>query len=1110
MRLRYIRNSQGVALLAALFVLMVLSILGIGLLTNVDDEIRMSKSAENSEMALKIAEAGIQVGRSTFVNPAVSQVTQTEEFSSIDGFYRGGYFLVQMKSGFQGAEKWVQWRYDEGVTGHNPVSEISAPVFHVWRTGAPGINGSWGGISWQDYSINPIYGIVARGTYFPIESISGNTEIRAHDEYTGDEKVIRDTDDFTEAIYYWRNDKALTTTFDGLTVGYAVNMNPMVSFSNYSSKTGEIEPVLDQQTLYFVYSGNDTNLSGSIDRSSTVRLRAANALCNGGANASHTGDGAPLKSLWEFDTRMHGIGSAPAFFDPTPHAPGDEILYFAVISRGETGSPGAFDLQASAGQESMAHPSVVTQDPEQIYLFAIIDTTGKPADCSAASLGSYKVKWAHPFPDPDVVNWTDYPTEHVTGTDGTDPPYASRPDDMTPFLPEEDLLVDYRDGPGTSGGRIVVQAEHGKSSISANDGQWNHVRGNILESGMESGVSPPVVKVLYRDSSGNLTERRSDATDPYNPIIDIYLMYSAMTRVTYLRPAAGSWIQQWYWNDVRGDHGVGWGPPGYRKPNTAQVRVLALRDQLVRSGSTWNWNAAKSRFPTFKWTDPVPPWDPDQTYASPDTRPGNGYGEYTWDTWFPGQIAPMINVLEHDQDLTPWTNVGGSGAKLGGTENLYTVIYPYYKSAGFLHLGAEDNSHGTGRTGPSISQGAPRNFNDTTDNSNVWTDSRVMLMAIRDTWDDYMRGNQTNPLFSSMAATANPSRSNPVEPYWTHKDGEGVGGAVGIPAEEQSLITYNASLNAPYRANASKVGFPRPYVWWEKLWEANIREAPVDSENDCSLYQQGWENVITNTALSVRDVSLDVDVEGETAAMCPECLQTQGLLVLPFNYDLSASSDGSTIPDNDGSDDYDREDLRIHGINTTTGLHVWDYHMPASFRGDDANNTPAIANSLVFVAYQKYGDKANQNNRRTLMTILDADEGIARQKNFVVDQYSDAVILPPTIANGAVYVGTYSFEGTYGSSAKNNDYIRLFAMSPVIRLVSTGVYPFDYPGAEYPYGYKHYTGGAYPFAKITSLDHDAIFKNPTGEVRGIWKRKLQVWVTGQNSKWEEVREVLEE
>ena len=84
MKYTYIRNSQGVALLAALFVLMVLSILGIGLLTNVDDEIKMNKSAENSEMALKVAEAGIQVARSTFFDSTDKEITTTAELSSID------------------------------------------------------------------------------------------------------------------------------------------------------------------------------------------------------------------------------------------------------------------------------------------------------------------------------------------------------------------------------------------------------------------------------------------------------------------------------------------------------------------------------------------------------------------------------------------------------------------------------------------------------------------------------------------------------------------------------------------------------------------------------------------------------------------------------------------------------------------------------------------------------------------------------------------------------------------------------------------------------------------------------------------------------------------
>ena len=205
------------------------------------------------------------------------------------------------------------------------------------------------------------------------------------------------------------------------------------------------------------------------------------------------------------------------------------------------------------------------------------------------------------------------------------------------------------------------------------------------------------------------------------------------------------------------------------------------------------------------------------------------------------------------------------------------------------------------------------------------------------------------------------------------------------------------------------------------------------------------------------------------------------------------------------------EDLRLHAINATTGVHKWDYHLPAAFWGDDANTTPAVANGLVFTAYQAYTDDKSDadDTREARLLVLNADNGLLQQDT-VIDQDADAVILPPTIANGALYVGTYDMNYTFGSSstAVGNDQIRLFAMSPVLRLVSTGIYPFDALGAEYPLGYKHYTGGG--FTKISSLDHDTIFKNPSGEVRGVWKRKLQVWITGQNSKWEEVREVLEE
>ena len=144
-----------------------------------------------------------------------------------------------------------------------------------------------------------------------------------------------------------------------------------------------------------------------------------------------------------------------------------------------------------------------------------------------------------------------------------------------------------------------------------------------------------------------------------------------------------------------------------------------------------------------------------------------------------------------------------------------------------------------------------------------------------------------------------------------------------------------------------------------------------------------------------------------------------------------------------------------------------------------------------------------------LLEALSARDGQRKQEPMAVDEDADAIILSPAIANGAVYIGIYDFEGSY-SSDLSDDIIRIFSMSPVLRLVSTGVYPFDYLGAKYPFGYKYYMGGSYPFARITSLDHDTIFQNPSGEVHGIWKRKLQVWVTGQNSKWEEVREVLED
>ena len=1077
-----VRNSRGVALLAALFVLMILSILGIWLLFAVTDEQRLSKSAENAERALKIAEAGIQIARSTFADSGLKNITSTMELSAVDGFYRGGYFLAQLQSGFQGEEKWKDWRYDEGVGGTNLISNISAPVFHVWQTGSKGVNGSFTG---TNFYANPIYGIVARGTYFPIEyktSVSNtsatDTKVRAHDEYTGAPKVDVDYEQTGfGSKYYWIGDKKLDTTLDGRTVNYAVNMSPMVSFSNYSSRTGLAAPVLDQQTAYFTYSGSSSaNPSGTgttiSDLSSTVRLRAVNALCHGGGynDTAHDGNNEPVKTLWEFDTNLHGIGTAPAFFDPTPGQPGDEILYFAVMSRGRPGASGALDLvQGATGR----FPLLATHDPEQIYLFAVVDTTGKPADC--ASTGTRAVKWARPFPDPDVAEWTDYATEHVTGTTGqNDDPanrgasYTRTPADMTPFLPEEDLLADYRDGPG-------------RDSQTGRDNQWNQIRGNLYGS-VVPGVSPPVVKVLYRKSTGELTEKRADAQNQYDPIIDIYVTYSALTRVSFLVKTVSdpTVSNHWYGQYVESISGAGWGPAGYRKGNTAQVRVLALRDRLARdtTNNTWKWTAAKSRFPILKWTAPAPAWDPDQSDSTPDGRPWNGYGEYTWDTFFSYSLAPMINTLAWDQDKTLWANIPNAGKA-----NLYNVIYPYYKSAAFVNAApAHPNNTDAGRRGPSTTEGSPKDFS-----GSAWADNRIMVMAFRDTWDDYMQGRRTNILGVNLQQL-NLGLSNPVEAYWTHTDAKGVGGtgALDFTTAEKTLLTYNATINAPYRTNTAKVGWPRPYVWSESLWTANVRNtAPT----------QGWQGA--GTGATIQDVSV-TDNLGETAALCTQCRNFEGIMVLGFSQTLMTSACSTSCG---GLQSTDRKDFRLHGIDATRGLHVWDYHLPAYALGNTISWSPAIANNLVFAAYEKFGDKTIADNRQARLLILDAGDGSYRQ-DMAVDQDADAVIMSPMIANSAVYVGTYDYGGPTSTANASDDVIRVFAMSPVIRLVSTGIYPFDY---------KNYTGGGYK--NITMLDHDKIFMNPTGgepnrPARNAWIRKLQVWVTGQNSKWEEVREVL--
>ena len=79
--------------------------------------------------------------------------------------------------------------------------------------------------------------------------------------------------------------------------------------------------------------------------------------------------------------------------------------------------------------------------------------------------------------------------------------------------------------------------------------------------------------------------------------------------------------------------------------------------------------------------------------------------------------------------------------------------------------------------------------------------------------------------------------------------------------------------------------------------------------------------------------------------------------------------------------------------------------------------------------------------------------------------------------------------------------IRLFALSPILRLVSTGVYPMTYKGYE---KFKD------PVAAKSFGNYSTILKDKESEYRhghiGTSRRTLQVWITGETSRWSEVKE----
>lgn len=1102
-------QPKGVALVTALFVIAIFSFLLAAILADVEGELKMSGVERNSERALKIAEAGVQIARSSVGGDATFlNLTGSLPLIHVDGFINGGYFFTTLGSGMPSDEKWTQWHYDSQLAGNNFESSINTPLWRVWGSGAQGTNGTWFKDGDWYLNVQNLYAIVAGGVYFTIEKTATlDTAVRAHDEYSGETKIanwgqsMNPVENTSKPAIFWEGDKMVARSAGtGSNNNYALKVSPMASFSNVSTIPTKLEhpTVVTQQTLYFTYAGGATTADQTAttkqDLSSTVRLRASNAQCNDSSSGS-------MNVLWEYDTNIHGIGSAPTVFDPSPDEPGDEIIYFVVTAMPNNNlyldpSLSATDydtllvnnLDYPNNRNSAAQNDV--NRPEQIYVFAVVDTTGVASSCTAT--GTYVVKWAHPYPDPDVVNWTDYPTEHATGTNGQFPPYMRVPSDESFTLPEDDVLPDYRK----------------RTPLDSRQGQ---VRGNVYNLVNPPSVSHPILNVLYRLNSGALTKTRDDTLssttpgNPADPIIDVYVAYAAYTRAKWTMETGGNINRLYttYWDRAQwngADLGNGWtnGIPNNRKHIAVQTRILALRDRVSgacdSSGkscvSNWNWGSARSRFPVIKWNYRLPAWDP----TNNDQRPWNGYGEYVWDTWFEQQGSPSLGVASKNQDGALWANVGGSGSALGGQQNLYNVIYPVYESQGVMSNG---NAYWTLEStdfiaAPSATEGFPVTLNAADWDAGNWDNSHVLVMPVRDTWDDYIAGNQTNPLFGAMVTQNNPmairTQSNPVEPYWTHQHDGTISGTDGsilpyfYPNSTETVITYPGDGTATLNANADKVGFPRPYAWWDSLWNCKVLglnaagAACPGKSTTRTLSTQGWKDEKVNLSWPSWTLwSRDIDVLGPSTAFCQDCQSKDGLLVTSFYEDLYMGVAWTSNPALITS--YAYRDLRLHGINARTGRHIWDYHVPVNFAGTYTNGTPAIGNNKVFVGSQKA--------RETRLTVVDAETG-AYLGESRVDNNSDALILSPTIANGTVYVATLNLNETATMTnytrVTANDYIRLFALSPVLRLTSIGIYPIS-----------------------TSLTLET--QQGKGYLMPRAERKLQVNITGAGSKWEETREV---
>jgi len=237
---------------------------------------------------------------------------------------------------------------------------------------------------------------------------------------------------------------------------------------------------------------------------------------------------------WNFDTGIHGLGSPPAIYNPNPNVAGEEIIYFTVAE--------APDWQVTDVNAGRTYPETAAMRAESLRVFAVRD----------GGMGNPVAKWEHPYPDPDVGGWTDYPTERWTVASGV----IDRPEDVGSRPPDEDLLVDY---------------------YNSNGGMQTTVVGDLYMIFDPQSFSPPVLQVEDNGTPANSSDDHIHLYVYYTAITDKDRPGSDFVQSTNTPPAANS--EQIHW----------------------QAELVALLD---RPGA---------RFPEFEFTYNPPDFDPDRT-----------------------------------------------------------------------------------------------------------------------------------------------------------------------------------------------------------------------------------------------------------------------------------------------------------------------------------------------------------------------------------------------------------------------------------------------------------------------------------------------------------------